>query len=244
MKILSKKQAVYERFVERYELNGLYLGGGLRAGLLACWLLATDEGMERVSLRAAEEAETGGDRDLLRYEGGSLREEYPEAADFVRRAEERNISEWELHAVYEGKQITLTGDAWGTGVGASYPVKTPVNLLPLLTRAEERSFALHPFPPEQVSRMRESFRLDQRGAVRALNKLAGYPDLLAEFTAGLTAEGFAFPEEGGLCEQGYTARALHEGFPLSPLGAYNYLIYLRESPQEALADLKRGLPRN
>ena len=30
---------------------------------------------------------------------------------------------------------------------------------------------------------------------------------------------------------------------LSPVGAYNYLIYLRESPKEALEDLKKGLPR-
>ena len=36
---------------------------------------------------------------------------------------------------------------------------------------------------------------------------------------------------------------LVEDFSLSPLGAYNYLIYLRENPQNALADLKAGLPR-
>ena len=29
---------------------------------------------------------------------------------------------------------------------------------------------------------------------------------------------------------------------LNSLGAYNYLIYLRENPNEALASLKAGLP--
>ena len=43
-------------------------------------------------------------------------------------------------------------------------------------------------------------------------------------------------------ESGYYASKLVEDFPLSPLGAYNYLIYLREDPQNAIADLKAGLP--
>jgi hypothetical protein len=43
--------------------------------------------------------------------------------------------------------------------------------------------------------------------------------------------------------EGFTACQLATNYPLSPLGAYNYLIYLREMPVQALADLEAGLPR-
>ena len=43
--------------------------------------------------------------------------------------------------------------------------------------------------------------------------------------------------------EGYTAEQLYNNYPLSVVGAYNYLIYLREDPQNAIADLKAGLPR-
>ena len=42
---------------------------------------------------------------------------------------------------------------------------------------------------------------------------------------------------------GYTAETLHRDYNLSPLGAYNYLVYLKEDPNNALTDLKAGLPR-
>lgn len=41
---------------------------------------------------------------------------------------------------------------------------------------------------------------------------------------------------------GYTAEKLFNEYNLSPLGAYNYLVYLAEEPQQALQDLKDGLP--
>lgn len=43
--------------------------------------------------------------------------------------------------------------------------------------------------------------------------------------------------------KGYTAQQLEESTYLSPAGAYNYLVSLRERPEEALDALKKGLPR-
>lgn len=43
--------------------------------------------------------------------------------------------------------------------------------------------------------------------------------------------------------EGFTAKKLHEEYPLTVLGAYNYLVYLREEPKEALNNLNKGLPR-
>lgn len=43
--------------------------------------------------------------------------------------------------------------------------------------------------------------------------------------------------------EGYTAKVLFESYPLTVLGAYNYLISLRENPSFALEALKNNLPR-
>lgn len=81
--------------------------------------------------------------------------------------------------------------------------------------------------------------LSERRADMAISKLARHKDIYLEFSEYVAKK--AFPEEG-ISVAGYTAEVLNQNYPLSPLGAYNYLIYLREMPEEALADLKAGLP--
>lgn len=43
--------------------------------------------------------------------------------------------------------------------------------------------------------------------------------------------------------EGYSAQDIYEKTYLTEIGAYNYLIYLKEDPEQALKDLKNGLPR-
>jgi len=43
--------------------------------------------------------------------------------------------------------------------------------------------------------------------------------------------------------QGYSAKQIYDSTYLEVIGAYNYLIYLRRKPKEALENLEKGLPR-
>lgn len=43
--------------------------------------------------------------------------------------------------------------------------------------------------------------------------------------------------------EGYSAQDIFEKTYLTEIGAYDYLIYLKEDPEQALKDLKNGLPR-
>lgn len=81
--------------------------------------------------------------------------------------------------------------------------------------------------------------LSERRADMAISKLARHKDIYLEFSEYVDKRTFT---KAGLAVAGYTAEALNRNYPLSPLGAYNYLIYLREMPDKALADLKTGLP--
>lgn len=71
------------------------------------------------------------------------------------------------------------------------------------------------------------------------NGLKRYPDLLSEFVFMIDKQ----KEPECMIEvEGFTAKVLEENYHLSLLGAYNYLIFLREKPIEALNYLKKGLP--
>lgn len=71
-------------------------------------------------------------------------------------------------------------------------------------------------------------------------KLYTHSDVFFEFYDYVLYERFV---EDALVVEGLGAQHLTTNYSLSVLGAYNYLIYLREMPEEALEDLKRGLPR-
>ena len=72
-----------------------------------------------------------------------------------------------------------------------------------------------------------------------LNKFHKYGDIFNEFYYYVLREIF----EDGVVETGYYASKLVKEFNLSPLDAYNYLIYLREDTQNAIAGLKDGLQK-
>ena len=73
------------------------------------------------------------------------------------------------------------------------------------------------------------------------NTLKKFSDIYNEFIEYIT---FGIIDENNCIKvNGYDVNKLLKTTYLSPLGAYNYLIYLRENPKEALADLKKGLPR-
>jgi len=81
----------------------------------------------------------------------------------------------------------------------------------------------------------------QKRAEEMYIKLEKYPDILEEFLFWINTKDFK--KVNPIVIQGYTALTLTQSTYLEPIGAYNYLIYLREKPEEALEYLKKGLPR-
>lgn len=75
---------------------------------------------------------------------------------------------------------------------------------------------------------------------KEIEKLNRHQDIKMEFYRTLMKE--AFPKNRAITVEGYTAQKLIGITRLTVLGAYNYLIYLREDPKTALDNLKKGLP--
>lgn len=84
-------------------------------------------------------------------------------------------------------------------------------------------------------------KLSQTRAEKAYEKIAKHADICKEFYQYIMSDEAFTPNP--IKVEGFTAQYLVDNYPLSVLGAYNYLMYLREMPEEALSNLKRGLPR-
>lgn len=83
-------------------------------------------------------------------------------------------------------------------------------------------------------------KLSQTRAEKSYEKIARHADIRKEFYLYIMNDEVFTPNP--IKVEGFTAQHLVTNYPLSVLGAYNYLIYLREMPEKALADLKAGLP--
>ncbi len=83
-------------------------------------------------------------------------------------------------------------------------------------------------------------KLSQTRAEKSYEKIARHADIRKEFYQYIIDDEVFTPNP--IKVKGFTAQHLATNYPLSVLGAYNYLIYLREMPEKALAYLKAGLP--
>ena len=84
--------------------------------------------------------------------------------------------------------------------------------------------------------------LSEKRILQEYDGLKKYPDIESEL-AFFIENGWDDKKSEWIIAEGFSAQQLHEQYPLSVLGAYNYLIYLREEPEEALGLLKKGLPK-
>ncbi|MBQ3686845.1 MAG: hypothetical protein II932_03335 [Treponema sp.] len=79
-------------------------------------------------------------------------------------------------------------------------------------------------------------------ADEACGNLKRHFDIAEELWITLDCKGFPLPGYH-VTVRGYSAEELHDHYRLNVLGAYNYLVFLREDPMRALGLLKKGLPR-
>ena len=76
-----------------------------------------------------------------------------------------------------------------------------------------------------------------------VDQMLPYSDIFEEFFNYSRVGKFRKKDESQVEICGYTAEVLNRDFNLSPLGAYNFLVYLKEEPERAIADLMARLPR-
>lgn len=91
--------------------------------------------------------------------------------------------------------------------------------------------------------IQQKYEYSEKRARTMISRMVTHPDVFEEF--------FNYARIGKFCKEdksqtevcGYTAERLVREHGLSPLGAYNYLVYLIEEPEQALKDLNAELPK-
>lgn len=245
MKIVKAKTQIDDRYIERLQFNSLYLRDSeMKPGLLICYLFTENKNIDLTAIHLKASSPEVGTMWEWEYEytAEEFRKAYPALEDFMAKFDREDFGYWRIKFLYKGAECTASCSELKGEISFGYPVESDLNILPLVTEIEDSSYEIHRYDKELVRRMKEIFRLNQRRAVQSLDKLAAYEDIYDEFVKviyGKKQDALEHP----VSVEGYTAGALAERYPLSVLGAYNYLIYLRERPKEALADLEKGLRR-
>lgn len=91
--------------------------------------------------------------------------------------------------------------------------------------------------------LQEKYWYSEEQAKESIERMAKHKDIFDEFFNHVRIGKFRGKDHKQIEVHGHTAEQLHLHYNLSPLGAYNYLVYLRDDPEQAVADLEAGLPR-
>lgn len=243
MKIVSR-ELYYGYHAQRYDLNEAFSETAADRGLVVCYALAVSARSTMVSLEVeAKHEEIGVPTKWYRkYSAEAFAAAFHDLQGFLTAYGNEDFGTWRLTIVYSGTTIGISGRRSDSEIGLSYPAEKTLNLLPFLSEVETATYAFNDYDRRVLDMLEHEFRMSEKRAVLAIQKLLTHPDIYDEFVRTALSGSYA-EKAAAVCAAGYTAEDLHSNYPLSLLGAYNYLIYLRENPGDALEDLRKGLPR-
>ena len=243
MKIVSKSIGHLSN-IERYDLHDAFSQSATNRGLAICYAIAIckDSSLVSLDLKAKHEEIGVIEKWHKKYSHDSFTSIFHEIKEFLDIYDKDDFGRWILNIMYQNIEVIISGERDKTEIGVSYPKERTLNLLPLLSEAESSTYRFNDYDKQVISMLKIEFGMSEKRAVLAIQKLLTHKDIYDEFDSSIKSGKYA-KESSAISVEGYTAEMLNVNYPLSLIGAYNYLIYLRESPKEALEDLKKGLPR-
>lgn len=244
MRIIKKKERGYRFFSEKYDLSGSYAGKeGISIGVLLLYILVQEKDFQFAELTAEAEGEIGEERNIFHVDPCDEFHVFRNVEVLSDTFQQQKLVIWELKGIYQNVDVAITGRTYGTVLSVRTPLNSKINMIPLMSAAESATYDYCDYDDELITRLKAKYHLNQKMAIQTIVGLQKHPDIWEEFLNGLQTTPFLFPKEGAVSVNGYTAEMLFMNYPLSELGAYHYLIYLRNDPVSARNDLKQGLPR-
>ncbi len=241
MKIISKREKGYRFYSEKYDLNDAYAGKkGVPVGLLILYVLVRECNVVFHELTAEAEGELGEPHNIFNVSDIGI---FSSLSNLVNIFSSQELNIWELQCDYKNTHIYITGRAYGSILGVRSPLSPSVNLLPLMSDVETATYNYHDYNLAIIEKIKSRFKMNQKVTIHTLIEMENQKDIFDEFMSGMSGASFIFPDTDAVSVEGYTAKSLHNNYPLSEIGAYNYLIYLRKNPKQAKMDLEKGLPR-
>ena len=236
------KRALRTTKAEEYSLNELFTKETSGKGLIICYLLATEAKLISLDLRPQQDEIGVPLRWYRHYDKDNFNATFNSLYDFLFKFNYDDFDVWHLKIIYKDVEVGIGGDRNSSIIRLTSDEKAQLNILPLLYEIETKSYDYNDCDKTIMKLLKEQYKQTTKRAVLTIEKLLRHQDVYDEFVKR------SFLDENEKIDnpitvQGFTAEQLHNNFPLSILGSYNYLIFLREKPEEALEKLKQGLPR-
>ena len=245
MKEISTKCSVYGHTIIQMDLCDAFSETPSTTGLYICYALATygqHPDHNGIELKAETEELGVPSEWYYSFNGKSFSETYDSFETFLSLYDCDNFGSWHVELCYQDAIIRFSGQKDTCRVGISFASELNVDVLPLIRDIESATYSFSRYDKDVMELLKAKYKMSEKRAVLTVQKLLKHRDIYAEFvqTSSMSGE---VKEDGMVSVAGFTAQKLHREYPLSLLGAYNYLIYLREEPEAALTALKNGLPR-
>ena len=242
MKLLKSERLSTELY-ELYDVNSV-CKQTIPEGVFICYLLVNNTDVKFVHFTGTSESEEiGTGFNLVSVEQEEKSKYFSDLNALNLVFHIKDLYKWELDIEFKNSEYTIVGKIDSSTIGVFLPLSATKDYVKLIKEVERNSWNYHPYDDIVIEKIKNYFKLNQRIAVECMEELEKHPDIQKEFLNGLQESAFVFIKDNPISVQGYTAKYLFENYPLNELGAYNYLIYLRESPEEAQEKLKQGLPR-
>ena len=243
MKIIGKRERGYRFYSEKYDLNGVYAGKkDVPIGVLILYALVKNSDVVFAELTAEAEGDLGEPHNILTVSASDMGV-FDSLNGLANTFASQELNIWELVCDYKGTHIFITGRTYGSILGIRSPLVSSVNLLPLMSDVETATYNYHDYNPATIEAIKDRFKMNQKVTIQTLIEMEKQKDIFQEFMNGMKGNSFVFPDTDAVSVEGFTAQYLHENYPLSEIGSYNYLVYLRNNPKQAKMDLEQGLPK-
>lgn len=164
---------------------------------------------------------------------------FPILDAFMALFDREDFEYWELTFQYQKLPCRITGRKCKPIISFASPAGKPSPSLPFLAPVEETFKTYQEPDPKLIQLVMEQYSINRTVAEERIEKLRSRRDLFWEFACKCKE----IIPESPVMAKGYTAEELHRNYPLSWLGAYLYMVDLRERPKWALEQLKTGLKR-
>ena len=242
MKLLSKNTG-YLNNVEKYDLNHVFSESVNNKGLTICYTLATYTEAKMISLELSAMHEEVGVpvKWHKKYSYKTFTALFSSFSHFLTIYDGDDFGRWTLVLNYQNTDIAISGERKSTEISLSYPQNKGLDLILLLNEIETKTYEFNNYNTEILDILKTDYEMTTKRAVLTMRKLLTHDDIYTEFFL-TTILKMSIKPSLAIMVEGYTAEKLHSSYPLSVLGSYMFLIYLRERTEEALEDLKKGLP--
>lgn len=236
-------------FEERYELFEDI--DQRNKGLIICYALTTNTNIKFKGIDLNSKIDDSGEFDFTsmpkwssQYSNKKFVSKFSTIEEFLNEYDCGDFGCWKIKAKFRNFEICIIGSKDSGEIIISYNVDKIINVGNILYETENYIYEYMSNNEDKqiVNILKNEFEMSHKRAVLSIQKLKAHKDIYEEFVNVIGDKDFS-KLENAIEIHGFTAEQLSKDYPLSILGAYNYLIYLREEPQRALEDLKKGLPR-